>query len=312
MILSASRRTDIPTFYGDWFMNRIREGFVLVRNPMNYHQVSKIDLSPAVVDCIVFWTKNPYPFLKHLSVLDSLGYSYYFQYTLNSYGRDIEPNLPSLEEKIRTFQTLSKIIGPEKVVWRYDPILLSDQIDMNYHFTAFEKIARCLSGYSKECVISFLDLYPNTQRSLQKAGAKRITSPEMMLLAHGISAIAELYDFTVSSCSEEIDLSSSGIQHASCIDRSKIETVIGSSIQVRKDRNQRKECGCVESIDIGVYNTCRHGCLYCYANSDTDSVKKNCENHQPNSPMLIGNLEPDDTLTKRKVKSVKESQMSLF
>ena len=158
MIISASRRTDIPTYYFEWFFNRINDGYVCVRNPMNIHQISKVSLSPEVVDGIVFWTKNPIPMMKRLHELDSR-YMYYFQFTLNSYGKDVEANIPSKNDVIiPAFQDLSRMIGAERVIWRYDPIMLTDKYTIDYHVEYFEKIAKRLSGYTKKCIISFVDL----------------------------------------------------------------------------------------------------------------------------------------------------------
>ena len=162
MIISASRRTDIPTYYSEWFLNRIKDGFVYVRNPMNVHQISKISLSPDVVDGIVFWTKNPVPMLDKLYNLQD--YAYYFQFTVNSYGKDIEANIPSKNDIIvPAFRELSRIIGAEKVIWRYDPIMLTSKYTIDYHVNYFNELAKRLSGYTHKCVISFVDFYRNTQ-----------------------------------------------------------------------------------------------------------------------------------------------------
>lgn len=163
MIISASRRTDIPTYYSDWLLNRIKAGYVYVRNPMNVHQISKISLSPDVVDGIVFWTKNPIPMLDKLNALKD--YMYYFQFTLNSYGVDVERNIPSKNNVIvPTFQRLSDLIGPDRVIWRYDPIFLSETYTTDYHIHYFEELAKRLSSYTKKCTISFLDFYRNTEK----------------------------------------------------------------------------------------------------------------------------------------------------
>ena len=157
MILSVSRRTDIPAFFSKWFINRIREGYVLVRNPMNYHQISKINLSPKSIDCIVFWTKNAKPMLPYLKEIGEQ-YPFYFQYTLNAYGKDIEQNLPPLNERLKTIKMLSQTIGKERVIWRYDPILLSPTYNIEWHVEQFKILAQELSNYVETCVFSFLDL----------------------------------------------------------------------------------------------------------------------------------------------------------
>ena len=288
MILSVSRRTDIPAFYSEWFFNRIKEGFVYVRNPMNIHQVSRIKLSPDVIDCIVFWSKNPRPMLNRLHELD--GYMYYFQFTINPYDMGIEQNVP-----------MKNGIGPERVIWRYDPIILSDNITLDYHIRYFEEIARRLQGHTKTCVISFLDLYKKTERNLRNTSARELAESEMLKIATHISLIAHRYGITVQSCAEKIELDCIGIRHGHCIDSVLIEDLLGVKLVVSKDQNQRPECGCVQSIDIGEYNTCSHNCKYCYANFNGQKVQEKIRLHDPNSPLLIGNIKPDDKITERKI-----------
>ena len=167
MILSVSRRTDIPNYYSEWFYNRIKEGFLCVRNPMNYHQISEIKITPDLVDCIVFWTKNPLPMIERLDELNK--YNYYFQFTLTGYAKDIEMNLPNKKTSmIPIFQELSRKIGKQKVIWRYDPIFFSERYTVDYHLKAFESIAKALNGYTEKCVISFVDIYPKNKKNMNK------------------------------------------------------------------------------------------------------------------------------------------------
>lgn len=299
MILSVSRRTDIPAFYSEWFFNRIKEGFVYVRNPMNIHQVSWIKLSPDVIDCIVFWSKNPRPMLNRLHELE--GYMYYFQFTINPYDIGLEQNVPTKNGIIDTFKELASKIGPDRVIWRYDPIILTDNITLDYHIKYFEEIARRLQGYTKTCVISFLDLYKKTERNLRNSSARELAQSEMLKIATHISHIAHRYGITVQSCAEKIELDCIGIRHGHCIDSVLIEDLLGVKLVVSKDKNQRPECGCVQSIDIGEYNTCSHNCKYCYANFNGQKVQEKVRLHDPNSPLLIGNIKPDDKITERKI-----------
>ena len=311
MILSVSRRTDIPNYYSDWFVNRIKEGFLYVRNPMNAHQISKIDLSPDVVDCIVFWTKNPANMLEKLEYLKD--YIYYFQFTLTGYGKDIEPNLPDKrKELIPTFRTLSKKIGKEKVIWRYDPILISKRYTMDYHLKAFEEIANSLADYTERVVISFVDLYTKTQRNTKKLDIRQMTSDEMISMAAQMAQIASKYNLVVESCAEQIDLQNVGVQHGSCIDKKLVEKIIGCKLIVEKDKNQREACGCFESVEVGAYNTCLNGCKYCYANFNDEKVKENVRLYNQTSPLLCGNINLEDKITDRKVKSFKDAQLSFF
>lgn len=264
MIISASRRTDIPSCYSEWFYNRIREGFVLVRNPMNFHQVSRIDLSPELVDGIVFWTKNPAPMLKRLKELEA--YAYYVQFTLTPYGTDVEPKLPSKREVlIPGFMELSDCIGAERVIWRYDPVMLSQTYPLERHIRDFEEMAMLLKGYTKKCIISFLDMYKNTMGNREKLGFAPITATDMVRLA-------------------------------------------GVRFRVGRDPNQRKACGCAASIDIGAYNSCRNMCGYCYANYNAGMVERNHRLHNPESPLLFGELGEGDRVTERKMVSLRDGQ----
>lgn len=299
MILSVSRRTDIPAFYSEWFYNRLKEGFVYVRNPMNIHQVSKVMLSPEVVDCIVFWSKNPRPMLARLDELKD--YMYYFQYTINAYDKGMEQSVPSKEGIINTFKELSDKIGPKRVIWRYDPILLTEKMDADYHVKYFEEIAKRLEGRTNTCVISFVDLYKKTQQNLKDTTAREPSMNEMIEMAARLFVIAHRYGIAVQTCAEEIALESVGVKHGRCIDNALIEDLLGVKLVVSKDPNQRKECGCVQSIDIGEYNTCAHGCKYCYANFKDGVVARNRATHNPLSPLLVGELGPEDKVTERKL-----------
>lgn len=311
MILSVSRRTDIPNYYADWFYNRIKEGFVCVRNPMNFHQVSKIELSPEVVDCIVFWTKNPEPMMDRLEELSA--YQYYFQFTLTGYGRDMEPGVPNKKDKmIPIFQNLAEKLGNRKVIWRYDPVIFTGTYTPEYHIKAFEQIAGALRGYTHKCVISFGDVYAKNRKNMEAMGAYEADRLVLLDFSKKISEIARANKMAVGSCSEMIDLSGCGIAHNSCIDKALIEEIIGCKIKASKDKNQRSECGCVESIDIGTYDTCRNGCQYCYACDSRCSVMKNCGRYDARSPLLCGILTEEDKMTERKVKSLREEQMSFL
>ena len=299
MILSVSRRTDIPAFYSEWFFNRLKEGFVYVRNPMNIHQVSKVVLKPEVIDCIVFWSKNPKPMLARLDELKD--YMYYFQFTINPYDKGLEMGVPRKEGIIGTFKELSEKIGRKRVIWRYDPILLTEKMDMQYHVRYFEEIAKRLEGYTDRCVISFVDLYKKTQQNLKGTQARELTMKEMMELAAQLCVVAKRYGITIQTCAEEIALESVGIKHGKCVDSALIEDLLGVKLVVSKDPNQRKECGCVQSIDIGEYNTCAHGCKYCYANFKDSMVVRNRAAHDVSSPLLVGRLGPEDKVTERKL-----------
>ena len=309
MILSASRRTDIPNYYSDWFLNRIKEGVVYVRNPMNPCQVGRINLSPQVVDCIVFWTKNPKPMMERLGELSA--YKYYFQFTLTGYRRDMECNVPHKKEKmIPIFQKLSEQVGRNRVIWRYDPILFNKTYTPEYHLRAFEQIADALKGYTNQCVISFVDEYTKNRRSLREIGWYEPKKDVLGEVSGEIGRIAAERGIKVGSCAENMDLSPWGIGHNCCIDKGLIEEITGYEIKAGKDRNQRNACGCIESVEIGAYNTCKNGCRYCYANYSQESVRKNCGMYDVNSPLLCGRITQEDMVYDRKVKSLAEGQIS--
>lgn len=258
MILSASRRTDIPNYYSEWFFQRMKEGFVYVRNPMNYHQVSRVPLTPELVDCIVFWTKNPEPMLGRLGELGDL--PYYVQFTLTGCGRDMEPNLPDKKAVlIPVFQRLSQMIGRERVIWRYDPILVSGRYTAEYHLRAFREIARLLEGYTDRVVISFLDSYAKIKTAMNEMGVRELTDGEIRIMASAMARTAAAHGMEIVSCAESIDLSGCGVRHGSCVDRALIERITGMPLQAGPDKNQRGACGCVESIDIGMYHTAGTG-----------------------------------------------------
>ncbi|OPX42187.1 hypothetical protein CLHUN_39740 [Ruminiclostridium hungatei] len=311
MIISASRRTDIPTYYSDWFFNRIKDRFLLVRNPMNIHQVSRIDLSPEVIDCIVFWSKNPKPMLERLDELKN--YKYYFQFSLNSYGKDVEQNVPSKnDEVIDTFRRLSDKIGAEKVIWRYDPILINPIYTIDYHIAYFEKLAQHLKDYTQKCTISFIDFYSKIKKNIEQLDIVSLTYNEKEALAGKLFEIASGYGLKLDTCAEGIELSHLGIGHAKCVDDELISKIIGCPLKADKDKNQRPECGCVSSVDIGMYNTCLNGCKYCYANHSSKVVNKHSEKYAPDSPLLCSTLGPEDIISHREAKSVAKKQLDLI
>lgn len=310
MIISASRRTDIPAFFCDWFLNRLKEKYVYVRNPVNVHQVSRVPLSPEVVDCIVFWSKNPQPLLENLEYLKD--YMYYFQFTLNAYTAEMEQNLPSLSDRIRTFQKLSDRLGRERVIWRYDPILLTPHYTIRWHMETYAFLAKALSPYTEQCIFSFLTPYNGLLKTMQ---TKRIHVPaptDKTALAKALADIAHSHGLALHTCAEDMDLSSFSIGHAHCIDTGLIERLLGCAMDTPKDKGQRPACGCAASIDLGLYNTCQNGCVYCYANHNPDVRRRNIQTYDKHAPLLCSRLTEQDQLTERRVKSEKDWQLRLF
>lgn len=304
MIISASRRTDIPAFYSKWFMNRIEEGYFYSVNPFNHNQVRRVSLSPEDVDVFIFWSKNPAPMLDYLDRLKGLGYRYYFQYTLNSYPKYFEPNIPELDSRINTFKRICEKGG--NVIWRYDPIILSNKTPVTYHIDRFKNISENLKGCTDRVIISFLDFYGKAEKRLKALSEKQgVRVMDITLLSHreeleslakAIVSIAEANSMKVYSCSEAMDMRRFGIKHGSCIDVNYINENFGLNINYTKDKNQRKECGCAQSVDMGMYNTCTHFCTYCYANYSDNSILNNIKRHNDKSPALTGESKDSDII----------------
>ena len=263
MIISASRRTDIPAFFSEWMIERIHEGYVEVKNPMNPQQIRRIELSPEKVDCIVFWSKNPRPLLDHLEALQD--YAFYVQFTLNPYDSDMEPHVPRKEEIIETFKRLSDLIGPQRVLWRYDPVILNDVYPITYHIDHFSDLAAALKQYTESVTFSYIDYYRKIDRNWKTHGLSEISIEDKETIAENFSRSASENKLRISACAESIDLSKYNIEPGRCIDDRVISKITGKALELSKDKGQRPACGCVNSIDIGTYNTCRHGCVYCYA-----------------------------------------------
>jgi len=282
MILSASRRTDIPAFYSDWFFNRIRAGYLQVVNPYNKNQIRTIELLPDKVECIVFWTKDPANFLSRLNLLKE--YNYYFLFTVNSYPAQIEQNLRSAQEIISTFRQLSDLIGPQRVIWRYDPIIFCQGLDEDFHLRNFDYLAAELADHTEKCIISFIDYYQKTSRKMRKLLPEEISKFRKINLLGKLKEIASRSGIKIELCSEVADYAEIGIEKASCIDLNLINQLTGKKLKLPKDPNQRKSCNCVVSVDIGAYNTCKHNCLYCYACNSSTKIQS--DYHNPDSPFL--------------------------
>jgi len=284
MIINTGARTDIPAFFSTWFLNRIKEGFVYVRNPYYKEQVTRYKLTPDVVDCLIFCTKNPRPILSRIHELDAFA-SYWFL-TITPYGREIEPNAPPVDQVIHDFQILSKELGCHRVCWRYDPIFINERYTVDCHMEEFSEMAKNLSGYTDECVISFIDLYEKTKRNFP--GIREVSTEEQIQIAQRFSEIGKQFGITVKTCAEAGNLCQYGIQPSGCITQAVMENAIGVNLKNIRRKPNRSNCGCIPNRDIGAYNTCPHGCKYCYANYNQETVKRNVRMHDPKSPLLIG------------------------
>lgn len=316
MILSVSRRTDIPAFYSDWFINKLRSGSVCVRNPFNKNLVSKIPLSPDNVDCIVFWTKDPLPLMKYLKEIDDMGYRYYFQFTITPYKKDIERNLRDKKEIIETFKELSLKIGKERTILRYDPILITDKYTEEYHYIAFDRLCSQLCNYTKKIIFSFYDDYRKSSTNLKNEHIIELSQSDMQRIGKKFAEIAVSYGLQLETCAEKIDLHQYSIKHASCIDGKGIEEIFNIKLDNSDTKDGNRElCGCMKSIDIGEYDTCIHDCLYCYANVNKNVALNNYSDNIVSSQLMFGDISSKDTVKERKTADTKsnlESQMNLF
>lgn len=293
-IISASRRTDIPGFHAGWFLERIRAGWCAVPNPFNSRQVSRVDLSSRDT-LLVFWTRWAAPFMDAVDELERLGYRFYFQYTLVGYPPQIDPHSPGLDKAIRAFRALSERIGARRVIWRYDPILLSPCTDHDFHLRNFATIADALHGSTRRVVVSILDPYPKAARRLSRLAdlhpgfaLRPFRDDRDGVLIRRIAEIATERGLEIRSCAEEIDLARDGIPAGKCIDDALIRDLFGIEVGGRKATGQRPACGCVQSRDIGIYDTCLFGCAYCYATRSFELAERRLAGRRPGSQSLVG------------------------
>ena len=307
MIINSGMRTDIPAFYGKWFMNRIREGKVLVRNPYYGEQVTQYDLTPDKVDLLIFCTKDPRPMLKYIDELKA--FRQFWFVTITPYGKDIEPYVPDKQQILDAFMALSDKLGLRNVSWRYDPILITDKYSLEYHREAFDMMCYELKGYTDNAVISFLDLYGKTLKNFPQA--REVTYSEREYIGQNFSKIAKEYDITLRTCLEGRELGKYGIETDGCMTKRILERAVGCSLTPPGEKNPRRDCDCITGRDIGAYNTCRHLCRYCYANYDERSVINNMKEHDPDSPLLIGHLRDDDIVRKADQRTFITGQMML-
>ena len=309
MIINTGQRTDIPAFYSKWFMNRIREGYVLVRNPYYPSLVTKFLLNPDVVDVIGFCTKNPRPMFKYLDELKPFGQFWYISIT--GFDKDIEPNVPSIDQVIEDFKFLSYKVGKNAIALRYTPIIINEKYTLQRHIDTFEYITSKLEGYTSLAVFGFVDIYDKLKRN----------HPEIIdcddslkiIIAKEFLKIANKHHMELRLCSKEKWLSSYGIDVNGCMRLEDYERAIGFSLKLTKKMEARRGyCTCYLSNDIGSYNSCLHLCSYCYANGNPNLVLSNFKKHDDDSPFLIGNISPDDKIRLAKQESWKEIQGKLF
>ncbi len=309
MIINTGNRTDIPAYFSQWFYNRIKERYVLTRNPYYENQIIKYDLTPELVDIICFCTKNPEPMLSRLEEISM--FKQFWFVTITPYGRKIEPNVPDKFLVINSLKTLSDRYGINSVVWRYDPIFLNEKYTVKTHIDTFEKMAKELCGYVNKCVLSFIDLYVKTKKNFN--GVKEVEKNEQETLVKEFVKVGKKYNIKIVTCCENGDLEKFDVDVSGCMTKSVLEKAIGHTLDIPKSiKNSREGCQCLLGNDIGMYNTCGHGCLYCYANYDMKIVENNIKMHNPTSPLLIGELKKDDIVKQSKQVSYYNGQLKLF
>lgn len=294
MILFVSGRTDIPAFYSNWFINRVKAGFVDVRNPFNQKLVSRIYFSD--VDLIMFCSKNPLPMINKLDILKV---PVLFHVTITSYGKDVEPNIPDKRLIIEGVKKLSLVLGIDNVAVRYDPIFLSDKYNVDYHIKAFDKLCKNLNGYVNKIIVSFMDEYKNVRSNKNILKYRAFTREDYKKIGEAFSKSAMDNGMSVQTCFEDEDLTQYGFVKGECLSHELAYILTGKKFKSSNVRKERK-CECVQMVDIGDYNSCMHMCKYCYANYDEKAVSSNFERHDDNSSLLIGTIQSDDVIKVRK------------
>lgn len=310
MIIQTGMRTDIPAFYSKWFLNRLKEGYVLVRNPYNPSSVTSYSLSPDVVDLIAFCTKNPAPMLPHMDALKP--YGQYWFVTITPYGKDVEPNVPDKQIVMEDFKKLSDIVGADSIGWRYDPIFINREYTIERHIRDFEETAKSLCGYTKTCVISFIDIYKKVERNFPEV--RSVSKADRITLGKEFIRIGKKYGMTIRPCAEGDELAAYGADCSGCMTVSTFETALHSKLNVpkRKSNQRNGQCACLLGTDIGAYDTCGHLCRYCYANANANLVRENMKRHDPSSPFLLGGHQPGDVIHEATQKSWIDGQVYLF
>lgn len=305
MIINTGGRTDTVQYYTEWLLNRFREGFVFSRNPLFPNKVTRYELTPELVDCVVFCSKNYKPILPHLHEITDR-FNTYFHYTITAYGKDVEPGVPSIEESMQTLIELSEQVGRQRVAWRYDPILLTEKYTVEVHLQTFERMAAILAPYIDRCIFSFVEMYKKLETNMPEIII--LSEQDMEMLAEGIGAIAEKYGIEIQTCGTNGDYTRYGIQKSGCMTLDILGRANNIEFKNLKHKGSRQGCHCIESRDIGAYDTCMNGCKYCYANKNPKKAFENYKYHNPASPLLLGNLKETDTVQQGAQKSfIKEN-----
>ena len=300
MILNTGGRTDTVQYYTEWLLRRFEEGYVLTRNPLFPSKVQRYELSPDKVDCVVFCSKNYRPILPRLhEITDS--FPTYFHYTITAYGKDIEPGVPSIKESMETLIDLSRLVGKQRIAWRYDPVLLTKEYTMERHLETFEEMAGVLAPYIDRCIFSFVEMYKKLETNMPELIP--LSQEDMNTLAKGLGSIAQKYGIHIQTCGTNGDYTPYGIHSSGCMTLDILGNANGIVFKNLKHKGLRQGCHCIESRDIGAYDTCLNGCKYCYANKNPKKAFENYKYHDPSSPLLLGHVKPEDTIIQGAQKS---------
>ncbi|MEF2879735.1 MAG: DUF1848 domain-containing protein [Blautia sp.] len=300
MILNTGGRTDTVQYYTEWLLRRFEEGYVLTRNPLFPSKFQRYELSPDKVDCVVFCSKNYRPILPRLrEITDS--FPTYFHYTITAYGKDIEPGVPSIKESMETLIDLSRLVGKQRIAWRYDPVLLTKEYTMERHLETFEEMAGVLAPYIDRCIFSFVEMYKKLETNMPELIP--LSQEDMNTLAKGLGSIAQKYGIHIQTCGTNGDYTPYGIHSSGCMTLDILGNANGIVFKNLKHKGLRQGCHCIESRDIGAYDTCLNGCKYCYANKNPKKAFENYKYHDPSSPLLLGHVKPEDTIIQGAQKS---------
>ena len=311
MILNTGSRTDTVQYYTEWLLKRFEQGFVYSRNPMFPNKVTKYELDPQTLDCIIFCSKNYEPILPYIKNITDK-FNTYFHYTITAYNKDIEPNVPTIDKSIETLIKLSNIVGKQRIAWRYDPILLTKKYSKELHYKTFDYMAQKLSPHIDRCIFSFVEMYKKLKTNMPEIIL--LTNEDKVEIAKNIGLIAKKYNMIIQTCATETNYKDFGILHSGCL----TSEILGQANSIKfksiKHSVNRKNCQCIESRNIGDYDTCPNGCKYCYANQNPEIAKINYQKHNPNFDLILGNLQDTDEIQLSNQKSllIKCEQQKLF
>ena len=308
MIINTGGRTDTVQYFTPWLLKRFEEGYVYSRNPLFQNKVTRYELTPDKVDCVQFCSKNYEPILDHLQPIISR-FPTYFHYTITAYGKDVEPGVPTIEKSMETLKKLSAIVGRQRLAWRYDPVLLTDNYTIDRHLETFERMAKELTPYVDRCIFSFVEMYKKVEVNMPELIP--LSVEDMDTLARGFGEIAAKYGLYMQTCGNNGDYSRFGIHSSGCMTLDMIGQANGIEFRKLKHKGMRQGCGCIETRDIGAYDTCLNGCKYCYANKWPQKAVENYKDHDSDSPLLLGHLKDTDVIQQGAQKSFRKKVVEI-